>query len=71
MEVKVSKIRNAQPPPKTYLDFEWECTACGETIQSQVVENTLFQYKKRNLGPMKVKNDCSKCGVRHSMELRL
>ena len=71
MEVKVSKVRDVTPAPKSYLGFNWTCSKCGETTHSEVVENTLFQYKKRSLGPMTVKKTCGGCKTLHSMELRL
>ncbi len=71
MEVKVSKVRDATPPQKTYLGFEWKCTKCGLDVTSTVVENILFQYKKRSLGPMTVNKECPDCNTEHSMELRL
>ena len=71
MEVKVSKVKNIQPAPKSYLEFEWKCTKCGATVMSEVVENVLLQYKTRTLGPMTVKKTCGGCKTLHSMELRL
>lgn len=71
MSVKVTKIKNIEPTPKSYLDYEWKCTKCNATTQDQVVENMLIQYKTRNLPPMVVERKCSECNTKHSMELKL
>lgn len=71
MSVKVSKVRKIQSTTKTYLKFDWECTECGATTTSEVLESILFQYKKRSLAPMTTKKSCGKCSTKHSMELKL
>lgn len=71
MSVKVSKIKNIEPSPKSYLSFDWECIKCGSTVHDQVVENTLLQYKTRSLGNMRVERNCAGCKTKHSMELHL
>ena len=71
MSVKVSTVVCVDEAPKSYLEFEWTCTKCGATTTSDVVESTLFQYKKRSIGIMRVERKCAECGSKHSMELRL
>ena len=71
MSVKVSKVKNIEPPPISRLSFDWTCTNCGTTVESDVVEGTLLQYKTKNLGPMKVARVCPNCETKHSMELSL
>lgn len=71
MKVKVSNLKQVVPIVKSYLDFEWQCAKCGHVVFDHVVESTLLQYKKHNIGRMKVERFCSKCWTKHSMELSL